>query len=63
MWFSNNYSDWLVLTEGRCRKNQERQQITIPAIVKSNWIRTSEKTVRRVSEPVIVKHKQILIVD
>jgi hypothetical protein len=56
----DGYSDALILSEGRCRKNLMEDQIVIPAIVKSNWIRINEKIVRRTSEPVLVRAEQIL---
>jgi len=56
----DGYSDALILSEGRCRKNQIEDQIVIPAIVKSNWIRINETTVRRTSEAVLVKAEQLL---
>jgi len=60
MWLKDGYSDALILSEGRYKKNQAEQQIVIPAIVKSKWIRINETIVRRTSEAVLVKAEQVL---
>jgi hypothetical protein len=56
----DGYSDALILTEGRYRERHAEEEVVIPAIVKSKWIRINETIVRRTTEPVLVKAEQLL---
>ena len=52
------YSDALVLTEGHHRRFTSDEPIIIPRMIRSIWMRTSPTTVRRLSNPIVVKEEE-----
>ena len=61
MYLKNGYSDALILSEGRCKKYTNNDRIVVPAMYRSELIRTKGKeTVRRVGEPKLVNWGEVL---